>query len=91
MHTYNLIGAKIFMEARKWNKEKTDIITWNVLESLFGVFLCVSFPLKVSHLKVFFFFLAYKKVDYQTKCFLSTSHLISTRTKKQFATLFNDR
>ena len=26
MHTYNLIEAKVFMEATKWNKEKIDII-----------------------------------------------------------------
>ena len=25
-HTYNLIEAKIFKEATKWNKEKIDII-----------------------------------------------------------------
>ena len=38
-----------------------------------------------------FFFLSYKKVDYETKCFSSTPHIISTRTKKQCATLINDR
>ena len=37
------------------------------------------------------FFLAYKKVDYQTKCFSSTPNVISTRTKKQCAILINNR
>ena len=27
MHTYNLIEAKGFMKATKWNKEQIDIIT----------------------------------------------------------------
>ena len=27
-HTYNLIEAKDFMEATKWNKEKIDIVRW---------------------------------------------------------------
>ena len=27
-HTYNLIEAKNSMKARKWNKEKIDIIRW---------------------------------------------------------------
>ena len=27
-HTYTLIEAKILMQAKKWNKEKKDIIRW---------------------------------------------------------------
>ena len=27
-HTYDLIEAKDFMEATKWNKEKIDIVRW---------------------------------------------------------------
>ena len=28
MHTYTLIEAQIFIEAKKWNKEKMDITKW---------------------------------------------------------------
>ena len=55
------------------------------------MFLCVSFPVKVSQFTMFFFFLACKKVEYDTKCFSSTTHVISTSTKEKCATLINDK
>ena len=37
-HTYALIKAKIFIETTKWNKEKIDIIRWQVKVIFFRVF-----------------------------------------------------
>ena len=50
---------------------------------------CVPFCFLLSKGKLLHnvFCLAYKKVDYETKWFSSTPHVISTRTKKQCATL----
>ena len=44
------------------------------------MFVSVCLPVKVSHFTMFF--LAYKKVDYETKCFSLTPDVISTRIKK---------
>ena len=44
------------------------------------MFLCVSFPVKVSHFTMFSF-LACKKVEYETRSISSTPHVISTPTK----------
>ena len=52
-HTYPLIEARRFMEATKWNKEKIDIISFQVVESFYRVFLSVCFPVKVSHFTMF--------------------------------------
>ena len=71
------------------NQREDNINRCKVLESFFRVFLCVSFPVKVSQFTIFF--LACKKVDYERKCFSSTPDITSTRTKKQFAPLINDR
>ena len=54
------------------------------------MFLYVSFPVKVNHFTRFFF-LAYKKVGYETKRFSLTLHVISIRVKKRCATVINDR
>ena len=52
------------------------------------MFVSVSFPVKVSHFTMFF--IAYKKVEYETKCFSLTPHVSSTH-KKQHATVSNNR
>ena len=51
--------------------------------------LCVFSPIKVTHFTILF--LAYKRVDYEMKCFSSTPHVISTRIKRQCASLISDR
>ena len=50
--------------------------------SFFRVFLSLCFPVKVSHLTVFFF-LDYKKVDYDTHCFSETPHVLHMYKKKK--------
>ena len=52
------------------------------------MFLAVFFRVKVSYFSIFF--LAYKKVDYDTNCFSLTPHVISTH-KKRCVTVSSDR
>ena len=52
------------------------------------MFLSDYFPVKVSR---FTMFLDYKKVDYDTKLFFLSPHVICARMKKKSDTFSNDR
>ena len=53
------------------------------------MFLSLCFPVKVRHFTMFF--LAYNEAGFETNCFSFTPDVISTRIKKQCATVSNDK
>ena len=52
------------------------------------MFVSVCFPVKVSHFTMFF--LAYKKVEYETKCFSLTPHISSRHKKMQLSAIIGN-